>query len=1078
MPNIQLKSKYYLDKSGEFVIENYNAAKPFASFFPGIAGCFGIPTWVFYVNRGQCIASFGTKDKNHSILEFLPANQAWQKTALEGFRTFLKIETAKGVVYYEPFADNLDNFNFKLSNAMRIKSHELAIEELNLTLGVKTEVRYFTLPNAPIAGLSRQLKITNLAKTSIKIEIIDGLPKITPYGTANFFLKEMSRTIEAWMRVDFPYTNVPFYNLYVDPADRPETFYIKGGNFYLGFGKNNGKIQLLKTIVDPVYLFGQGDFSYPRNFIAKEKFNPSLSRQIKENRTPCAFSYADFELTPGNSKSVFSIVGYAENKEKLISQIEKITNNNFIPEKAAENAEIIREIEDNVYTESAFPQFDLYAKQTFLDNALRGGYSYLFSGDKKEIAFYLYSRKHGDLERDYNNFTLNPTYFSQGNGNYRDVNQNRRSDNWFNSGVLESNLVNFLNLIQLDGFNPLVIKGVNFVLAFANKDELLKHAVSAEGKENLTQFFAQPFHPGTLAMFIEDNGVQLDIDRYDFIAKALSSSQKKEEAEHSEGFWTDHWTYNLDLLENYLSLYPEKLKEVFIKEKMFSFFDNSEVVQPRSAKYILLPDGKVSQRHALKKDAEKEKLIHSRSGDTHKVRAEFGNGEVIYVNLLTKLLCLFANKLASLDGFGCGIEMEANKPNWFDSLNGLPSLFGSSTNETFELKRLIIFIEEVLKNSRAFQYEDIALPSEIYDFIKAQAKLLENYFSAQSESRDFIFWDKSYILKENYRKTTRFGLSAKEEKIKLAELFAILDAAKRKISLGLARALDKKSGLYYAYFINEVEEYEEVSGYIKVKKFRQIPLPLFLEAQVHAIRIEQDKNKALCLYKAVKRSSLYDKKLKMYKVCENLKKAPIEIGRCRVFSPGWLENESIWLHMEYKYLFELLRRGLHAEFYNDFFDCFIPFLKPLTYGRSILENSSFLASSAFCDKSLHGNGFVARLSGSTAEFISIWLAMNIGFTPFKLDKEGKLTLEFKPILHKKLFTKKKTYTFKFLNKTLVTYHNPKLRNTFGVKGVSPGMYIFEDDAGELITINSGVIPHPYAEKIRSGKVKKIDVYLV
>ena len=70
------KTKYYLNKLGEFVIEDYNYAKPFANFFPGIAGKYGIPMWVFYVNRGQCISSFGTKDKDQAILEFFPANKA------------------------------------------------------------------------------------------------------------------------------------------------------------------------------------------------------------------------------------------------------------------------------------------------------------------------------------------------------------------------------------------------------------------------------------------------------------------------------------------------------------------------------------------------------------------------------------------------------------------------------------------------------------------------------------------------------------------------------------------------------------------------------------------------------------------------------------------------------------------------------------------------------------------------------------------------------------------------------------------------------------------------------------------
>ncbi|MDD5595885.1 MAG: hypothetical protein PHY94_06560, partial [Candidatus Omnitrophica bacterium] len=75
------KPKYYLNSQGEFVIENYNFAKPLANFFPGIAGKYGIPMWVFYVNRGQAISSFGTRDKDHSILEFFPANKSWQFTS-------------------------------------------------------------------------------------------------------------------------------------------------------------------------------------------------------------------------------------------------------------------------------------------------------------------------------------------------------------------------------------------------------------------------------------------------------------------------------------------------------------------------------------------------------------------------------------------------------------------------------------------------------------------------------------------------------------------------------------------------------------------------------------------------------------------------------------------------------------------------------------------------------------------------------------------------------------------------------------------------------------------------------------
>ncbi len=57
------KPKYYISNNDEFIIENYNLSPTFSSFFPGIAGIFGIPMWVFYANRGQCITSFGSRTR-------------------------------------------------------------------------------------------------------------------------------------------------------------------------------------------------------------------------------------------------------------------------------------------------------------------------------------------------------------------------------------------------------------------------------------------------------------------------------------------------------------------------------------------------------------------------------------------------------------------------------------------------------------------------------------------------------------------------------------------------------------------------------------------------------------------------------------------------------------------------------------------------------------------------------------------------------------------------------------------------------------------------------------------------------
>ena len=103
------------------------------------------------------------------------------------------------------------------------------------------------------------------------------------------------------------------------------------------------------------------------------------------------------------------------------------------------------------------------------------------------------------------------------------------------------------------------------------------------------------------------------------------------------------------------------------------------------------------------------------------------------------------------------------------------------------------------------------------------------------------------------------------------------------------------------------------------------------------------------------------------------------------------------LHMEYKYLLELLKSGLYQQYIGDLYKAAIPFQDEERYGRSILENSSFLASSANPDESIHGRGFVARLSGSTVEFMDMWQRMMFGHTPFR-EEDDKLVFALQPVI--------------------------------------------------------------------------------
>ncbi len=1079
--------RYKLDKDGTFLIKDYNRTKPWSSFFPGIAGCWGIPLWAFYVNRGQCIASVGTGSKDGAIMEFLPANKAYQLTPTQGFRTFLK--TGPAGSFYEPFAPGRSLTDAAVAHEMRIRPDSLTLTETHARLNLETQVDYFTLPQAPYAALVRTLTVRNTSKKkTLRLTGLDGLSVILPYGVSNWFLKEMGRTLEAWMAVDERYAGVPLFKLTTDPSDTAQVAFIRGANFYTSFEKGGSAGR--RIIVDPRAVFGPvTDLSLPLAFARPGRFT-FPGRQVAQNITPCAFTHFSWVLKPGRERRLTSLVGHVFDADDVARHRIQDIDEAFIAAKRRANARICDAILERLLTVSGEPAFDRYAQQTYLDNILRGGFPMSLPADGTQRSVYVYSRKHGDLERDYNRFWVAPTYFSQGDGNYRDVDQNRRCDVFFHPAVGDGNVRMFLNLIQLDGYNPLVLRGERFVIP---REKFLKSPFSSSLDEReakkLARLLEEPFGLGGVLRHLEEQGVALSCPREEFAAGLLGLAEPVTEAAFGEGYWSDHWTYNTDLLESFFAVFPDRMRSLLFEDATFTYFDTHVFVRPRSERYVVA-GGRVRQRHSLGEDKEKEALIRRRRHEKHCVRTRHGDGEVLRTTLAAKLVCLLLNKLATLDPAGVGVEMEAEKPNWYDALNGLPALFGSSVSETFEIKRLILKLKEWAGACGVGPEQGIALPQEAARFFEALRDILQARRSAHD------YWDRSHAAKETFRQAVRRGVSAEVSHQTWGDCLSFFDLALKKLDEGLAKArAPRGKGLttYFSYTAVDTATAADADGrpVVSVRRFEPRRLPLFLEGFVHAMRVET--GRAAALYEAVKKGPLYDRKLGMYRVNASLKDESHELGRCKAFAPGWLENESIWLHMEYKFLLELLRNGLHDAFYKEMDRALIPFQEPRVYGRSILENSSFIVSSVHADASLHGQGFVARLSGSTAEFLHMWLLMNVGPRPFFTDASGALCLRLAPVLHKRFFTKTGRrvplgegaflevpaggFAFLFLGKTPVIYHNPKRKNTFGAAGARIRSVSLLTQDGCVHSFAGDTIPAPHAAVVRAGRAARIEARL-
>ncbi len=1045
-------SGYYFDDHKRFIIEDYHRAKTFSSFLPGIAGREGIPIWAFYVNRGQGISSFGVENKNNPIMEFTPANGAYQTVSTKGFRTFIKDLNQSGKVF-EPFGIASQS----CKRRMGIEKESFFVEEINENEGLTVHVRYTTLANMPFGGLVRQTTITNNTDQLKVLEVIDGMPALLPYGVENQAYKAMGNLMQSWMEVSKKEEKIPFYKLRSSTKDESVVSTIESGYFYMSEAVMDDSVL---NIYDPIMVFEyQLDFREPVGFMNHTKEELMAKEQVFANKVPSAFQLVSKEIEAGKSITINSVIGYAIDYESVEDCSENISLNEFVNQQFADNKKEIEVICKDIETHSGLPVFDEYIKQSYLDNVLRGGRPYLFESENGHHVYHVFSRKHGDLERDYNFFSLEPTNYSQGNGNYRDVNQNRRDDVIINPEVGDFNVWMFYNLVQADGNNPLSIKGTFFRVEEGSMQKL-KNGLDSVGTkemflEELMSFASGEFSPGSLMAKLDSLG----IDDSKIFNVILKYAKQNIDVAFGEGFWSDHFTYNLDLVESYRYIYPDAMEALLLERHDYKFYNAPYEVLPREQKYCLTEQGTVRQYEAINKKA-------TYDGPWMKD----ADGREVTTNLFNKMMTLVLTKFMNLDPFGMGLEMEGDKPGWNDALNGLPGLFGSGMSETVELKRCIDFLVDTLKDGTV-RAEATEMLINTIELMEAIDKVLKG------QSDAFNRWDQLNDLKEDYRKTISSMISGKTKSVVLKDVQASLLLMTSVLEQGIDKALSLGNGILPSYFVNEVTDYECFDHKthlgltaIKAKGFDHRTLPKFLEAPARYLKTI-DGEQAKDLHNNVLKSNIYDKQLGMFKTSESLDSETMEIGRIRAFTPGWLERESVFMHMTYKYLLSLLSAGLHDAFYEAIQTNMVPFFDPELYGRATTENSSFIASSVNPNPAVVGQGFMARLSGSTAEAISMWVKMFIGGKGFTYEG-GQLHFVFEPVLSSDFFDEEGRASFILFGTTKVTYINKQRKHTFGHAGCTIKT-ILVDGIKEAAPYLNEVSAH----NLRDKKIKSIEIYL-
>jgi hypothetical protein len=800
----------------------------------------------------------------------------------------------------------------------------------------------------------------------------------------------------------------------------------------------------------------------------------------------------------------------------------------FMDYKLTRTREVIRQITKSVATQSGSKVWDAHVSQMFLDNSLRGGIPIVLGDeddndgiltvdeDQRLKVYHVFSRIHGDLERDYNDFLLRSTFFSQGPGSFRDVIQNRRNDVVFNPRIGSFNVRTFLSFIQADGYEPYSVEAVVFTID--DKDLCDEVAVKAVGpadghraqREALSGILHNgPFRPGQLFRLMAEQNIFLMVSRQEFIDMVAVAATSTPMAVYKKGFWADHWTYYLDMIESYIYVFPDGEERLMFDVELPYFFSPASV-QPRNKKYVedlsFYGDrDHIQQLDATIDDPSKRDYMNQFIAEEtgwYSLTANWQHdesGRIFRSSVYAKLFLLATLKFATRDAKGMGIEYEGGRPGWDDANNGLPGMLGSGMPETFELKALLRYLVRVAKDYN----RNFAIPEELYrlfESVNGNLTLLDGYEDNSKPEKEvpwkfFNYWDKVSTAREAYREETKITFSGKTTAIDSVTVVKTFNRWINEIDRGITRAMamgtegqgdDGGTGVVPTYFGFRVNRWQRTGEHNKNGHPLVVPLnmtvqlfPLFLEGPTRMMKTENSMG-ARDIYLRVRNSSLFDKGLNMYTISASLVDQPVEMGRSVAFAPGWLENQSVWLHMSYKFYLQLLRQKLYDDFLTELEGGgLLPFVDPKNYGRSPMECSSFIASSAFEDPSMRGRGFLGRLSGSTAEFLSMWTLMFIGPEPFYVDKTtGRVQMQLVPTLPSWLFhthgvgkgginlggTKSMPeVSFKLFSSITVRYHNQQKKD---IIGILPKFYRVGLRDGSVFEFNQSFIPPEMTDKIR------------
>ena len=795
--------------------------------------------WMFISTRGGLSA--GRTDCDSALFPYYTEDKIQDNSGNTGSRTIVISEKDGRRTLWEPFSrSHAGIYNLTRNLYKNVLGDKLIFEELNHDLGLQFTYSWSTSDRF---GFVKHSSITALGDSSIKVELLDGIENLLPYGVLAGTQNELSCLVDAYKKNELvPNSSLAIFAMSSILSDKAEPSEALSATTVWSYGTQGTKYLISSNQLDQFrsgqaiseeweVLGRRGAYFVHQAFdlrageerswgiVADVNQGPAAIRDtaslIESDADMPALIHADIEKGSRNLQRLISTADGIQMTGDTLSANHHASNvlfnimrgGLFIDNYAIEKSDLssfCAEWNRAVFDASsaffeALPDRLSYHE---LDAALASNADMQLERLCREYLPLSFSRRHGDPSRPWNRFAIKVkdekgTKLLNYEGNWRDIFQNWEA---LSSSIpcFGANMISkFVNATTADGYNP--------------------YRITRQG---------------------------IDWER-----------PEPENPWANIGYWGDHQLiYLLKLIEQSVAHNPVALKSMMFSEAFA--YANVPYRIKSFASILSDPYDTIEFDEAL--DQTIDARVKAMGADGRLMPDPYG--DVYQVNLAEKILVTLLSKIANFIP-DTGIWMNTQRPEWNDANNALVGT-GVSVVTLCYLHR---FLNKIVPLFSELEEESVSLSEEVADFLAEVADALatqQNSLGAGPVS-DKVRKDVMESLgtaAERYRnRIYQRGFSASKKSVALSSIVDCLSRA-RDVSAVSIRSNRRKDGLYHAYNRIAVND----SG-VEIKYLYEM-----LEGQVAVLSSELlEAEESLSLLKTLRASSLYTERQHSYLLYPN-----------------------------------------------------------------------------------------------------------------------------------------------------------------------------------------------------------------